>query len=128
MHSGSATQEGIFDALVEIALHEGDVARALELLPQAKGWGAAHLRMKVAEAAEKDLPHEAVRLYLEKVEQEIAGRSRGSYNVAASTLKKVKPLFIKLHTEAAWAEYIKFLRESHKNLRALQDELRKARL
>jgi hypothetical protein len=48
--------------------------------------------------------------------------------VAASILKKVKPLFIKLHTEAAWAEYIKFLREAHKNLPALQDELRKARL
>jgi uncharacterized Zn finger protein len=117
-----------FDALVEIALHEGDVARALEWLPRATGWGAAHLRMNVAEAAEKELPHEAVRLYLEKVEQEIAGRSRGSYSVAASTLKKVKPLFIKLHTEAAWTEYIKFLREAHKNLPALQDELRKAGL
>jgi uncharacterized Zn finger protein len=117
-----------FDALVEIALHEGDVARALELLPQATGWGATHLRMNVAEAAEKDLPHEAVRLYLERVEQEIAGRSRGSYSVAASTLKKVKPLFIKLHDQTAWTEYIKFLRESHKNLPALQDELRKARL
>ncbi|MEN3336153.1 MAG: hypothetical protein V7641_5518 [Blastocatellia bacterium] len=119
---------GRFDALVEIALHEGDVARALELLPQAKGWGAAHLRMKVAEAAEKELPHEAVRLYLEKIEQEIAGRSRGSYSVAASTLKKVKLLFIKLHDQTAWAEYIKVLRESHKNLPALQDELRKAGL
>jgi uncharacterized Zn finger protein len=117
-----------FDALVEIALHEGDVARALEWLPRAMGWGTAHLRMKVAEAAEKDLPHEAVRLYLEQVEQEIAGRSRGSYHVAAGTLKRVKPLFIKLHTGTAWAEYIKSLRESHKKLRALQDELRKAGL
>src|SRR5204862_6634903 len=72
---------GRFDALVEIALHEGDVARALELLPRATGWGATHLRIKVAEAAEKDLPHEAVRLYLERVEREIAGRSRGSYSL-----------------------------------------------
>ncbi|HKQ08180.1 MAG TPA: SWIM zinc finger family protein [Blastocatellia bacterium] len=119
---------GRFDALVEIALHEGDVARALELLPRATGWGATHLRMKVAEAAEKDVPHEAVRLYLERAEQEIAGRTRGSYNLAASTLKKVRPLFIKLHTAAAWAEYIQVLRESHKNLRALQDELRKTGL
>ncbi|HST21369.1 MAG TPA: SWIM zinc finger family protein [Blastocatellia bacterium] len=64
-----------FDALVEIALHEGDVARALEVLPRATGWSATNLRMKVAEAAEKELPYEAVRLYLERVEQEIAGRS-----------------------------------------------------
>jgi uncharacterized Zn finger protein len=119
---------GRFAALVEIVLHEGDVARALELLPRAKGWGATHLRMKVAEAAEKDLPREAVSLYFEQVEQEIAGRSRGSYSVAASTLKKVRPLFIKLHDQTAWAEYINALRESHKNLRALQDELRKAGL
>ena len=86
------------------------------------------MRMKVAEAAEKELPHEAVRLYLERVEQEIAGRSRGSYNIAASYLKKVKPLFIKLHDKEAWVEYIRLLREAHKNLRALQDELRKAGL
>jgi uncharacterized Zn finger protein len=119
---------GRFEALVEIALHEGDAARALELLPRAKGWSANNLRMKVARAAEKDLPHEAIRLYLERVEQEIAGRTRGSYNTAASTLKKVKPLFVKLRTRRAWAEYIKLLRESHKNLPALQDELRKAGL
>jgi uncharacterized Zn finger protein len=115
-----------FDALVEIALHEGDVARALEVLPRATGWSATNLRMKVAEAAEKELPYEAVRLYLERVEQEIAGRSRGSYKIAASYLKKVKPLFIKLHDNEAWVEYIRLLRETHKNLRALQDELRKA--
>ncbi len=119
---------GRFDTLVEISLHEGDVARALEWLPRATGWGATHLRMKVAEAAEKDLPHEAVRLYLERVEQEIAGRSRSSYNTAAGYLKRAKPFFIKLHDRAAWAEYIKSLRESHKNLPALQDELRKAGL
>jgi len=117
-----------FDTLVEIALHEGEVARALEWLPRATGWSVAHMRMKVAEAAAKDFPHEAIRLYLENVEREIAGRTRGSYNAAASTLKKVKPLFIKLHTEAAWAEHVNFLREAHKRLPALQDELRKARL
>ena len=84
--------------------------------------------MKVAEAAEKQLPQEAVRLYLESVEQEIAGRSRGSYRVAANTLNRVGPLFIKLHGRAAWAEYIGSFRGSHKQLRALQDELRKAGL
>jgi len=119
---------GRLDALVEIALHEGDAARAIELLPRATGGSATHLRMRVAEAAEKDLPHEAVRLYLERVEREIAGRSRGSYNAAASVLRKVKPLFIKLHNRAAWAEQIKSLRESNKHLPALQDELRKAGL
>jgi uncharacterized Zn finger protein len=119
---------GRFEALVEIALHEGNVARAIELLPRERGWSAIHLRMKVAEAAEKDLPHEAIRLYLERAEQEIAGRTRGSYNIAAGTLKKVKPLFIKHRSEGAWADYIKLLRETHKNLPALQDELRKAGL
>jgi uncharacterized Zn finger protein len=117
-----------FDSLVEIALYEGDVARALEWLPRATGRGDTHLRIKVAEAAEKELPREAIKLYLEKVEQEIAGRTRGSYSAAASTLRKVKPLFIKLHNQAAWADHINFLREAHKNLPALQDELRKARL
>jgi len=117
-----------FESLIEIAIDEGDAARALELLPRATGWGATDLRMRVAQAAEKDYPREAAKIYLERVEREIDGRTRDSYRTAGSYLKKAKPSFIKLHGLAAWTEYLESLREAHKNLPALQDELRKAGL
>jgi uncharacterized Zn finger protein len=117
-----------FDALVEIALHEGDVARALEILSQGTGWSAADLRVKVAQAVEKDFPREAVKLYLERVGLEIAARNRSSYHLAAKYLKKVKPLYTRLDGRAAWADYVNSLRGRHKKLTALQDELQKAGL
>lgn len=121
-------REKKFGPLVEVALSEGDVARALELVPRLAAWGASDLKMKVAEAAEKKLPREALELYRQRAETEIAGRTRGSYHSAAVFLKKVKRLYLKLGDQAAWANYIRALRETHKRLPAFQDELRKADL
>jgi uncharacterized Zn finger protein len=121
-------REKKFSALIEVALHEEDVARALELLPHLMGWGGLDLKMRVAKAAEKDLPREAIKLYRERAEKEIEGRSRSSYHTAAGFLKNVKRLYIKLGDEAVWVDYIKGLRETHKRLPALQDELSRAGL
>jgi hypothetical protein len=125
-----ATLEGAkkFAPLIEIALYEDDVTRALQLLSQVSGWGASDLKLKVAKAAEKELPREAIKLYRERAEREIEGRTRGSYHVAADFLKKVKRLYLQLDERAVWAEYINGLRETHKRLQAFQDELRKADL
>ncbi len=57
--------KGKFGALIEIALHEKDVARALELLPRVDtrpGWDYRDYRWEVARAAEKDHPQAAIRL------------------------------------------------------------------
>ncbi len=56
-------REEKFGALIEIALEEGDVSRALALLPRAKtsGWYSRDYKWEVAQAAEKKHPDAAVR-------------------------------------------------------------------
>jgi uncharacterized Zn finger protein len=76
-------------ALVDIALYEGEVARALELLPEVRG-GWHDYQCEVAQAAEKDYPQAAIALYQELAEAAIARRSRGSYQRAAAHLKRAK--------------------------------------
>jgi uncharacterized Zn finger protein len=116
-----------FGALVEIALHEGDVARALELLPRVRG-GWHDYKWDVAQAAEKTHPYAAIALYQELAEAAIAHRSRSAYEQAAAHLKRAKTLYGRLHATADWQIYLQTLRTRYANLRALQDELRKAQL
>jgi uncharacterized Zn finger protein len=121
-------REKKFGTLVEIALEEGDVARALTLLARADGHGLREYRQAVAEAAEKDYPREALALYLEMAEAFIGERHRDAYQKAARQLKRAKALHKKLGEEDGWDDYLRDLRERYANLPALQDELRKARL
>lgn len=117
------------DSLIEIALHEGDVAWAIKLLPRlARGWGYRDYKLEVAKAAEKDYPQEALAIYKQKAEEAIAGRSRDSYRQAAERLKRVKAIYTRLETKDEWQSYIQKLRTAHANLPALQDELKKAKL
>lgn len=115
-------------ALVEIALDEGDVARALELLPRVERHGWQDYRQEVAEAAEKDHPREALALYKEMAEHAIGERQRSSYQKATQHLKRAKALYKRLEEQDDWDAYLRELRERYANLPALQDELCKARL
>lgn len=116
-----------FGSLVDIALHEGDVARALELLPRVSdGWH--DYKWQVAQAAEKEHPHAAITLYQELAERAIAGRSRGAYQQATTYLKRAKQLYGRLKAPVDWETYVQALRTRYSTLRALHDELRKAQL
>jgi uncharacterized Zn finger protein len=105
-----------------------DVARALRLLPQTKGYGWRDYGREVAAAAAKDYPQEAIKIYKQKAESAIEERGRASYHRAADYLKRVKRLCLRLNEQAAWSEYMNPLRETYKRLPAFQDELRKADL
>lgn len=120
--------EDRYSALLEIALYEKDVKRALQLLPKVKRGGWRDYGQQVAEAAEKEFPREAIKIYQQKAEAAIEERNRTSYHQAADHLKRVKRLFLRLDERSSWAGYIKQLRENYKHLPALQDELRKADL
>ncbi len=111
---------------VDIALEEGDVARALELLPEV---GPIHYHTylaKVARAAGKGYPRQALELYRRLVEMAIAGRQRKTYREAARLLQRMQPLYRRLKAEGEWEAYIRSLASRHRKLRALQDELRAA--
>jgi uncharacterized Zn finger protein len=117
--------------LIDVALLENEVERALELLPLLTQQGyyvGQPYKGQVAKAAEKDYPQEALALYKELAERAIAEKQRSSYQMAAQFLERMKELHGRLHTEAEWDVYIATLRARHARLPALQDELQKAKL
>ncbi len=117
-----------FGPLTEVALHEGDVQRALDLLRMMQPWERGHYQWEVAQAAEKSHPHEALSLYHELVERAIRGRDRRAYQQAAQYLKRMKAVYKSVNAHADWDAYLQSLRAQYRHLPALQDEMRQARL
>lgn len=114
-----------WDLLIEIALEEGDVTRALELLPRQR-W--ARHDLQVARAAESSHPRDAIQIYARRVERLINARGRDNYREAASILQRVREVYNRLRANVEWEGYFSELRARHIRLPALQDELDKAGL
>jgi len=133
--------------LIEIALDEGDIDKALKLLkeiakkdsygytyPSTSGYGYSYssydtgIDLDVAKAAEETRPREAIQLYQQRAERLIAMRERKNYQAACTHLAKVRTLYQKLGEHETWTNYIATLREQNRILRALKEELTKAGL
>jgi catechol 2,3-dioxygenase-like lactoylglutathione lyase family enzyme len=128
--------------LIQIALDEGDIDRALQLLKgMAKKdihgytynegygyYGFGDIALQVARAAEEARPREAIELYRQSAERLIALRGRQNYQEACKYLAKMRALYEKLGEHEAWTSYITALREQNRNLRALKEELAAAGL
>ena len=135
-------QAGNATLLIQIALDEGDIDRALQLL---KGMAKKDIHgytynnsygyyrfgdiaLQVARAAEEARPREAIELYRQSAERLIALRGRQNYQEACKSLAKMRALYEKLGEHEAWTTYITALREQNRNLRALREELAAAGL
>ncbi len=114
--------------LLQIALDEGDVAWALEIISRPGALFSADALIRVAQAAEPDHPRAALEIYRQRAERAIAARGRANYQTAAGHLLRVRDLYHRLGEDAAWETYIAHLRQEHQRLPALQDELNKAGL
>ena len=129
--------------LIQIALDEGDIDHALQLLKGiAKkdihgyiyntGYGydgyGSNIAPEGAGAAEELRPREAIELYQQYAERLIAMRGRENYQAACKYLAKMRALYEKLGEKEAWTSYITALREQNRNLRALKEELAAAKL
>lgn len=128
--------------LIEIALDEGDIDRALYLLKgMAKKdsygytynegygyYGFGDIALQVARAAEETSPREAIELYRQRAERLIAQRDRQNYQQACTFLAKMRGLYEKLGEDDSWTSYVTALREQNRNLRALKEELANAGL
>jgi hypothetical protein len=128
-------------ALVDIHLTEGEVPDAIAAFdkyesPQRRpaptiysGYyptlPRGNLRMRVAEAAEKDYPDRSRAVYKRRAEEAIGYRGRDNYQQAAAFLAKVKKLYEQEGKVTEWQSYIDDLRASNKSLRALKEELDK---
>jgi len=91
-------------------------------------WGWENLCLHVAQASDKHRPEKAIPVYLDAAELLIEQRSRGNYATAAGYLRRARDLFSTIKRSDEWQNTIADLRERHRNLPALQDELRKAGL
>jgi uncharacterized Zn finger protein/catechol 2,3-dioxygenase-like lactoylglutathione lyase family enzyme len=128
--------------LIQIALDEGDIDHALQLLKgMAKKdsygysyndgygyYGFGDIALEVARAAEESRPHEAIELYRQRAERLIAQRGRQNYQQACTFLAKMRSLYEKLGEHETWTSYVTALREQNRNLRALKEELANAGL
>ncbi len=128
--------------LIQIALDEGDLDKALELLKaqqkHAQGYqgmygyryspGYGSIALEVAKAAEEKRPREAIEIYQKYAERLIDQRGRENYQTASNYLKRVRELYGRLGENEEWTKYITGLRERNKSLRALKEELAAARL
>jgi hypothetical protein len=121
--------------LVEVALDEGDIERALQLLkatkpagPESSQWQYDYARtpavaLKAAERTEEAYPRASIDLYQQHVEHLIVGRGRANYQVACSYLAKIRSLYEKLDETGQWTTYIAWLRKRYSRLSTLKQEL-----
>jgi hypothetical protein len=126
--------------LVEVALDEGDIERALQLLEATKLPGAESyqrkynyalapkMALKAAERVEEIDPRASIDLYQQYVERLIKEHGRTNYQVACSYLVKIRSLYEKLDETEQWTTYIVGLRKQHNRLRTLKEELTAAGL
>lgn len=110
--------------LLDIALYEGDIDRALELLSQVRHGGWRNYKLEIAKAAEEKKPEEAIRLYQEMVESAISIRQRKHYSRAAEYLIQLKKLYDYIGKPKDWVKYINGIKSKYARLPALQDEIR----
>jgi len=111
--------------LIAILLEEGEIDQALEAV---QSEGDVSIVLAVAQAAEKARPRGALTLYRKHAETLIQLHSRESYRSACYFLEKVRDLYHRLGENGAWAGYVTELREQHRSLRILQEELTAAKL
>ena len=87
-----------------------------------------NIELTVARAAEETRPRAAIEIYQKQAEKLIALRQRKHYHEACKYLAKVRALYEKLGENQEWTSYITELRERHHTLRALKEEMEKAKL
>jgi len=119
--------------LIHIALDEDEIDKALALLksdskPDYRYAYYYNIELTVAKAAEETRPRAAIEIYQKQAEKLIALRQRKHYHEACKYLAKVRALYEKLGENQEWTSYITELRERHHTLRALKEEMEKARL
>ncbi len=85
-------------------------------------------RLHVAKAVARTHPDEAIVLYQTVAAEQIEKRNRDAYAQAARHLKAARAIFRRQKREGEWLAYIGALRERTKTLRALRDELDRAKL
>lgn len=118
-----------FDFLIDLYLVDKEVGNALATLERLQpGWGNHSLYIEVAQAAKKQYPQEAIRLFKQEATHIMDRRARGSYSQAAQYLREVRDIYTRLNEMPSWNQLITDIRERYRKLPALQAELDRFKL
>jgi uncharacterized Zn finger protein len=118
-----------FDVLARIHLYEENWDAAWDAATSRESrYQSTYIQEEVAQATEQHRPQRAIKFYLSRAEQLIAQRGRKNYAVASQYLQRIRNLSKSIDRMDHWQQTIATLRENHRNLPALQDELDKAGL
>jgi len=116
-----------WDLLTEIALDEGDHARALEcyrrFLAERPLWGARGLEEQVARDVVTTHPDESIAIWRGLAERAIAGGNRRAYEHSLQYLRPMQHALEQLGRGEEWAAYLSGLRAEHHRRRALLETL-----
>ncbi len=133
-------ERGFWGVLVNIFLDEGEVGEALTALSELEQrpanpavgyygyWLLGDHRLRVARAAEQDYPERSIVLYQQIAQYHIDQRNRNNYQQAAEYLDRARSLYDHLGRYEEWRAFIGDLRDRHRTLRALRDELNARKL
>jgi len=110
--------------LAEIYAYREDLKQLFEAVK-----GEHELLVKYEDSLLPLHPSHYLEEYRARAERLIAGRGRGNYQQAVGYLKRVRTIYRDIQKSSEeWDRYIQGIRENNKNLRALQEELRKEHL
>ena len=113
---------------IQVAVVEEDFDRAIALLNNSNLYNRQEQVLAVALAAEKTKPELAIELYETVVTTLILNKNRPSYKQATKHLLRIRSLYEGIDMQSSWSIYIKQLRDTYPTLKALQEELQKAKL
>lgn len=126
---GRWSAAGEYGLLTDVHLEEGEIDLALRSVNRGPaGLHGGHRMTRVAEAAAATRPQAALDIYRRQVEGLIAARGRENYRVACAHLTRIRDLYRKLSDDPGWMAYVGELKERHRRLPALREELNDAGL
>jgi uncharacterized Zn finger protein len=113
--------------LTDIALDEGDHARALEsyrrFTAQRPLWGGGGLEERVAREVVTTYPDESITIWRGLAERAIAGGNRRAYEHSLQYLRLMQRTLEQLGRGQEWSAYLLKLRTEHQRRRALLETL-----
>jgi uncharacterized Zn finger protein len=114
------TEKKRWDVLVEIAIDEKDVDRALKLAKNLPTYQQTPLKLKIAKISESET---AIAIYEELAHVSIERKNRSAYQEATRYLQSIQKLRKLTKASKDWKQYIQRMRDQYPSLKALQSEL-----
>jgi hypothetical protein len=107
-------------ALVDIALHEGDLHRAIH---SAHRYGAGGAWQQLADACVTSMPAAGAELYQAQIAELLSQANARNYQLAVRYLVKVRELFTSMEQRPAFEVYLDSIREQNKRRPTFMAEL-----